>query len=425
MINIDTQKEERRQLRFNSKMTGVSTKYLRRIKELSHMPEALAPFLETIQNIYSDRKQADVPEGMIAVGTYCVMIPQEILYALNAFPIKLCSGNYTAFSIGDDIAPRDACPLVKAVIGAEDIKNIPLYDQCEMMIIPITCDCKKKLAYSLSKTWKTAALYVPAERNRDADIENYKEQLYQLIGKLQDLTGQELTYKKLRNAFELLAGAQYELSRFIELRRKYPRIIRGTHAMVVMNAYGYMHAEKWMHALKNLNDELEEKAQRDEMAVKENRPRILVTGSPIIFPNVKIPLLIEEMGGIVAADETCMGERGLYDPPAVIDDTVDGMLKALANRSIMPCSCPSFSDNKRRIYRIRQMLDDYQIQGVIYHVLRGCLVYDYEYQKMEEELRKLGIPVIRIETDYNEEDIEQLRIRIEAFIELIKYGGKE
>ena len=34
---------------------------------------------------------------------------------------------------------------------------------------------------------------------------------------------------------------------------------------------------------------------------------------------------------------------------------------------------------------------------------------------------KLGIPIIRVETDYNEEeDIEQLRIRIEAFIELIK-----
>ena len=33
---------------------------------------------------------------------------------------------------------------------------------------------------------------------------------------------------------------------------------------------------------------------------------------------------------------------------------------------------------------------------------------------------KLGIPIIRVETDYNEEDIEQLRIRIEAFVELIK-----
>ena len=62
------------------------------------------------------------------------------------------------------------------------------------------------------------------------------------------------------------------------------------------------------------------------------------------------------------------------------------------------------------------------MQGVIYHVLRGCLVYDYEYKVLEEELGKLGVPVIRVESDYNEEDVEQLRIRVEAFIELIKYG---
>ena len=52
--------------------------------------------------------------------------------------------------------------------------------------------------------------------------------------------------------------------------------------------------------------------------------------------------------------------------------------------------------------------------------MRGCLVYDFEYKTIEEELGKLDIPVIRLESDYNEEDIEQLRIRIEAFIELIK-----
>jgi benzoyl-CoA reductase/2-hydroxyglutaryl-CoA dehydratase subunit BcrC/BadD/HgdB len=69
---------------------------------------------------------------------------------------------------------------------------------------------------------------------------------------------------------------------------------------------------------------------------------------------------------------------------------------------------------------LKQLIKDNQIQGVIYHVLRGCLVYDFEYKKLEDELGKLDIPVIRLESDYNEEDVEQLRIRIEAFIELIK-----
>ena len=61
-----------------------------------------------------------------------------------------------------------------------------------------------------------------------------------------------------------------------------------------------------------LNDELETRVLPHQMASKENRPRILITGSPIVFPNFKLPLLIEEMGGALVADETCMGERGMY-----------------------------------------------------------------------------------------------------------------
>lgn len=126
------------------------------------------------------------------------------------------------------------------------------------------------------------------------------------------------------------------------------------------------------------------------------------------------------MGGILAADETCMGERGMSDPVVPVDQSFDGLMRSLAIRATRPCSCPTFADNKQRIFRLKQMIRDYQIEGVIYHVLRGCLVYDFEYRQIEEALGELGIPVIRLESDYNEEDVEQLRIRIEAFIELIK-----
>ena len=251
----------------------------------------------------------------------------------------------------------------------------------------------------------------------------YVGELYRFSSRLEQITGKALDYDSLSDACQMTADAQFQLSRFIDLRRKNPLIIRGTFSMAFMNALSYSWLPEWTGQLSALNRELEGRAKANEMAVKENCPRILLTGSPVIFPNFKLPLLIESMGGLLAADETCMGERGFYDPPAVCDRTVDGMIRALANRATRPCTCPTFTDNLRRIYRIRQLIRDYRIQGVIYHVLRGCLVYDYEYRHLEEEMGKLGIPVIRVETDYNDEDVEQLRIRVEAFIELIKYGG--
>lgn len=176
----------------------------------------------------------------------------------------------------------------------------------------------------------------------------------------------------------------------------------------------------WSEYLGKLNDELEKRSQPEGRISKKQRPKIILTGSPVIFPNIKIPLLIEEMGGLLASDETCMGERMFYDPAVAVESSFDGMMRALANRYLKPCTCPIFSDNRDRIFRIRQMIRETGAEGVIYHVLRGCLVYDFEYQLMEKELEKDGIPVIRVESDYNEEDIEQLRIRIEAFIEMLK-----
>lgn len=422
IINRQGTAEDRRKARFLNKSATTAIKYLRKIEDLPHKPEALKPFTDVLKHVFVDMQGAVKPMGVPSVGTYCVMVPPELIYAAGAMPVKLCGGSYTAFNVGDDIAPRDACPLIKAIMGFESIGVMPVYQECQLMAVPITCDCKKKLAGYLAEHRKTVTLHVPSGRDRDEDMEQYVRELYLFSQRLTEITGTELSYERLSWACGMTAAAQYELSRFIELRRRYPLAIKGTHYMAAMNAISYTHISLWARYMHNLCEEIEQKAKRGEMASKENRPRILITGSPIVFPNFKLPLLIEEMGGALVADETCMGERGAYDPPAIVDQSTDGIMRALANKSTRPCTCPTFVDNKRRLYRIMQMLEDYRVQGVIYHVLRGCLVYDYEYQVMEEELGKLGIPIIRVESDYNEEDVEQLRIRVEAFIELIKYG---
>lgn len=417
--------QKRQRERFVHKASQVSAKYLRRLTELPGTPETLTPFVDTLSSIFVDMKDAARPRGVKTVGTYCVMVPQELVYAAGAMPVKLCSGSYTAFNIGDDITPRDACPLVKAVLGFETIGAMPLYQNCGLMVVPITCDCKKKMAGMLAEHFPVINLHVPSSKAEDEDMEQYVKELYELADALSGYTGTAITYDRLSDAAALIAAAQYELSRFVALKKAHPLLIRGSHAMAAMNALSYTHIANWTRQMSALNRELMQRARKKQYAGRANQPRILVTGSPIVFPNMKVPLLIEETGGALVGDETCMGERGMYDPLVVVDRSFDGIMRAMANRYTRPCTCPTFVDNRQRVFRIRQMIADHQVEGVIYHVLRGCLVYDYEYAILEEEMGKKGIPIIRLETDYNEEDVEQLRIRIEAFIELIKLGNEK
>jgi benzoyl-CoA reductase/2-hydroxyglutaryl-CoA dehydratase subunit BcrC/BadD/HgdB len=411
---------ERQRELFIRKSTRVAASYLKRAKELSELPDAAKPFFEVLENTYVKLADIQKPEERKSIGTLCVMVPAELVYAAGAMPVRLCSGSYTAYSIGDDYIPRDACPLVKAVMGFGKIKALPAFDNCSLLVAPVTCDCKKKLAGTIDSVKDTIPLHIPPLKRDDADTEIFLKELYRLIPLLENVTGKQVTAKSLAEGINMVGNAQYEMSEFLKYRRHDLSLMSGTQVMSVMNAYSYMPVNLWAEQMHRLNEELKLRLSQGRFVSRKNQPRILVTGSPIAFPNIKVPLLIEEMGGVLAADETCMGERGLYDPVSVIDASFDGMMRSLASRYTKPCTCPVFVDNSQRIYRIKQMIKEHKIQGVIYHVLRGCLVYDYEYQLMEEAMGKMDIPIIRVESDYNEEDVEQLRIRIEAFIELIK-----
>lgn len=411
---------ERQRELFIRKSTRVAASYLKRAKELSELPDAVKPFFDVLENTYVKLADIQKMEDRKSIGTLCVMVPAELVYAAGAMPVRLCSGSYTAYSIGDDYIPRDACPLVKAVMGFGKIKALPAFDNCSLLVAPVTCDCKKKLAGTIDSVKDTIPLHIPPLKKDDADTEIFLKELYRLIPLLENVTGKQVTAKSLAEGINMVGNAQYEMSEFLKYRRHDLSLMSGTQVMAVMNAYSYMPVNLWAKQMHRLNEEMKLRLSQGRFVSRKNQPRILVTGSPIAFPNIKVPLLIEEMGGVLAADETCMGERGLYDPVSVIDASFDGMMRSLASRYTKPCTCPVFVDNSQRIYRIKQMIKEHKIQGVIYHVLRGCLVYDYEYQLMEEAMGKMDIPIIRVESDYNEEDVEQLRIRIEAFIELIK-----
>ena len=126
---------------------------------------------------------------------------------------------------------------------------MPVYQNCSLMAVPVTCDCKKKLAGWLSARRPTSILHVPANRERDEDMERFVGELYAFSRQLEGITGQPLSYENLSAAFRLTANAQYQLSRFIDLRRKHPKIIRGTFAMAAMNAMSYTWAPEWHRSL--------------------------------------------------------------------------------------------------------------------------------------------------------------------------------
>lgn len=419
---------QRRKARFVRALARSTDSLLNELEAADGRPAAMAQFLETLRQAFSIGDDADgkmLHPGKKVIGTYCIMTPEEFIYAVDAVPVRLCGGSYEASLAGDELVPRDICPVVRAAAGYTSFGLLPIYERCDAVIVPTTCDGKRKLGEALSDFLPVWMLEVPHIKDAERSRLEWLEQIYAVKRNIEKLTRKKIKRKALGEAIRRIARAQYQARRLHELRAADPPIVLGQHAMLALNAYAYDTVDRWAGAMARLNDELEQHRENGRAVVGRGAPRILLAGSPVVFPNWKLPMLIEEMGGVVVIDETCMADRFLYDPVGVSEGSMTEMIRGIAARLIMPCTCPSFSPNEDRMYRLKQLIDKFRVDGVIYHVLKGCMIYDFEVARVEKVMKQAGVPLLRVETDYNPEDVEQLRTRIEAFLEMTGANKRE
>jgi benzoyl-CoA reductase/2-hydroxyglutaryl-CoA dehydratase subunit BcrC/BadD/HgdB len=137
------------------------------------------------------------------------------------------------------------------------------------------------------------------------------------------------------------------------------------------------------------------------------------------IPNWKLHSIIESMDVPIVAEESCIGSRYFTDLVEPKGDSMDSLLEALVNKySKISCAC--FTPNKERVGKVVDMAKEFNASGVVYNVLQYCHSYNIEAIKVEKALKAAGVPMLKIETDYGSEDVEQIRTRVEAFTEMLR-----
>ena len=135
--------------------------------------------------------------------------------------------------------------------------------------------------------------------------------------------------------------------------------------------------------------------------------------------NWKLPGLIESSGGNIVGEEMCTGERGTRNMTSTEGETVDALIDNIVNR-YFKIDCAIFTPNQSRIEHVNEMAGNYNADGVLNYSLQFCHPYQHESIAHTKQLESKGVPVLNLTTDYSQEDIGQLKTRIEAFIERIK-----
>jgi len=383
-------------------------------------PQAMAYFYELFRRVYCQGEA--LPRQGTLVGTTCIHAPEELIYAMGATPVRLCNGSYHYDQIGADFMPAKSCSLVKATLGMLGSENaIPRTGKLDLVVNPTTCDQKKKASAMIEGMgYSVYDLELPPAKESEESRLYWQRSVRQFALRLGRLTGNKLTRKNLKAAMARTARAQAAFRTLHNFRKSSPALFLGKDAFLVTNAFFFDDIERWTAAVEKLNAELAGRQAEGFQAAQRKAPRILFTGSPPIFPNLKLPLLIEEAGGVVVADETCSANRMLYDMTAVDEWRVNDMVDGLADRYLKPCTCPIFTRNDDRQRRLLELAASFNADGVVYQAFSGCQVYEMEQRSIAEALSAKGIPMLYVETDYSPDDMGQLSTRIEAFLESIK-----
>jgi len=358
-------------------------------------------------------------QGRKVVGTYCTFVPEEIIIAANAIMVGLCAGADFATGEVEKYLPKNLCALIKSTLGFKLGGVCPYLEASDLIVGENTCDGKKK-AYEVFKGLVSDpyVMDLPQMKNEGAR-KLLRSEYEKFLAKIEKLTGNKITIATLKKAIDMVNAKRQAVHRLSNLRTNNPVPISGLDSLLINQIFFYEDPVRFTAQINSLCDELEMRVKNKVGVASPETPRILISGCPMAVPNWKLPAIIETSGSVIVGEESCVGERGTRNLVDNSGATLDSLMDALVDR-YLKIDCAIYTPNNERLVHIREMAAKYYADGVILYAIQFCAPYTVEAIGIEKELEKIGIPAIRIETDYSQEDVGQLKTRIQAFIEMIQ-----
>lgn len=384
-------------------------------------PQAMDYFDFVINEIHGLRiqeLQGHKAGGGKVIGTFCVFVPEEIIRAAGGICIGLCSGIDIGGAEAEKVLPRNICPLIKSFMGFKLARVCPYFESSDMVVGETTCDGKKK-AFEILNDYIPVYVMETPNMKKDRDREFWREEVKDFAHVVEELTGRCISAPNLSRSIREVNEKRRALMRLAELRKNDPAPLSGKDSLLIEQIAMYDDVARFTARVNKLCDELEKRIESGKGVFPEKTPRVIVTGTPMAVPNWKVPHIIETSGAVIVAEELCTGMRYFENEVLEEGPDINTLMENIADR-YLGINCAVFTPNTGRLERLLELVKEYKADGVIHCALSFCDPYAVEANRVEKTLKEENIPVLKIETGYDREDVGQLKTRVEAFIEMIK-----
>ncbi len=362
---------------------------------------------------YAEEQKA---AGKPIVGIMCEFTPRELIMAAGAVPVCLCGGSAKTIPAAEEHLPSNLCPLIKSTYGYLVTHKNPFLEMADLIIAETTCDAKKKMFELMADHKPMYVLELPQKSDNEDSFQHWLQELRKLRTALEKAFSVIITDEAIWSAIQDMNCERSLRRSLAQMMKSENPPISGCELLDMKSSIACIPQDLAMYE-RSLG--LASQTPAESIA---SRVRVLFTGVPTVYGAEKVVEIIEERGGVVVAQENCTGLKPIWDDvdPRSLSgvETSDDPMIALAKK-YYNTGCSVMTPNKKRFEMLRAIIEEYRPQCIIELVWQACLTYDVESYRVRQLAEELGLPYLRIESDYGDSDRERIATRVEALFETI------
>lgn len=360
--------------------------------------------------------QSQREKGEKVVGIYCTYGPLEVVRAAGAVPAVLCAFADKTIAAAEEDLPANLCPLIKSSYGFIKTDTCPFYSLADVVIGETTCDGKKKMFEMIAGIKPTHVMDLPQLPDQKEALENWTEMVKKLKSFLETTLKTQITDEAVEAEIRNSNIKNTLLNTILDFAALTPTPLTWQE-MYDLTYLGQ--AASTADMMKTMEDALAKVQKRVADSVfhgQPDSPRVLVTGTPVGGDATKVFKIIEESGGVIVALDLC---TGLKPYAGSIEEGTTDPYRAISKRYLeIPCAC--MTPNDRRLSELDRLIEKFKPDAVIDVVLHACHGYNIEATKVKKHIEgKHKLPYLKIETDYSQSDVGQIRTRVAATLEMV------
>ena len=396
-----------------SPMSSMPSALMREGSVVTGMRPSLPPDLEYFHSCLDQDRTRDWlreerERGRKIIGLMAWGVPAEIVLASGAVPVRLAGLSWDRRRILKGL-PRDICPLAASCVAeALFLEKEGLLDA---VVLPETCDWKRKLPTLLGEL----SIITLAARSA-GDVFFVAADLKRFARELALITDLPVVPRNLKRASQTMAHAHDAYVALQRLRQLPENRLSGVSALAIERSFLRDDLSCWTEHSRRLVRRLEQVPLSKREKLAETPPRIMLVGSPALWKEASLVHIVEESGGEVVCEDFHSRLSLLYSDETGVS-RAGASASALASRWSRSCFCSLAAEADAEF--LARAIGDLSVEGVVLHMYRSCARVQMSLPHLLRRLKDRGIPSLAIETQGDPHEEEQVRARIEPFVEML------